>query len=150
MDNATPTDAATENVVVDEIDWKAKAREWEKRAKENKGAADELTALRDSATTAEQRFEARLAEVEKRAEKAELDALRSSIAAAHGISAEDRDLFLVGSDADALTAQATRLAERVAVHKKAGNVAPKEGAATGSGGDDSMRDFARQLFSPTE
>ncbi|MEU6756966.1 hypothetical protein [Streptomyces sp. NPDC046685] len=32
-------------------DWKARAREWEKRAKENKGASDELAKLREQAMT---------------------------------------------------------------------------------------------------
>ena len=50
-----------------EIDWKAEARKWEKRAKENKEAAEKLTAIEtDSAS--------RISELEERAEKAEQEA----------------------------------------------------------------------------
>ena len=59
----------------------------------------------------------------------------------------DRDLFLTGTDEDTLTAQAKRLAERESERKKTGNVAPREGATTNSGGQDSdLRDFAKSLF----
>jgi hypothetical protein len=146
MTEETTNEATTETVEAEEIDWKAKSREWESRAKANKSAADELAALKDTTTTAEQRFEARLAEVENRAVKAETDALRSSIAAAFQINTEDRDLFLTGIDEATLTAQAKRLAEREVDRKKAGNVAPKEGTATESGADEGMREFTRQLF----
>lgn len=137
----------TETATNDGIDWKAKAREWEKRAKDNKSAADELASLKDSQKTAEQKFEERLSGMEKRAQEAEARALRSDIAATHGISAEDRDLFLTGSDADSLEAQAVRLAQRTVEQKKTGNVARKEGAQkTNGGGDEEMREFTRSLF----
>lgn len=131
----------------DEIDWKAEARKWETRAKENKSAADELTGLRDSQKTAEQKFGERLAEMEKRAADAESKALRSDIAAKFGINAEDRDLFLTGTDESTLTAQATRLAAREADRKKQGNVAPKEGATkVSSEGDSGKREFLNSLM----
>lgn len=146
----TSTDS-TGTVEQDGIDWKAKAREWERRAKENKSAADELAALKDSQKTAEQKFEERLAEIEQRAADAEARALRSDIAAKFGLSAEDRDLFLTGIDEDTLTAQAERLAAREVDRKKQGNVAPKEGATSTSGSDDSeARDFAAGLFGSTD
>lgn len=93
-------------------------------------------------------LEDRLAEIEKRATDAEAAALRSDIAAKHGISAEDRDLFLTATDKDTLEAAAKRLAEREADRKKRGNVAPKEGgsADTGSHQSDDMREFTRSLF----
>ena len=130
------------------IDWKAEARKWEQRAKENKGAADELAGLRDSQKTAEQRFEERLAEMEKRAADAEAVALRSNVAAKYGISAEDRDLFLTGADESTLTAQAQRLADREEDRKKQGNYAPKEGTSPSpSSGSDDLREFTKKLFS---
>lgn len=144
---ATETEATTN----DGIDWKAKAREWEKRAKDNKSAADELASLKDSQKSSEQKFEERLSGMEKRAQEAEARALRSDIATKHGISAEDRDLFLTGSDEAALEAQAKRLAERVADQKKNGNRAPKEGGTTsGDGKDKDMREFTRNLFASAQ
>lgn len=90
-------------------------------------------------------LEDRLAEMEKRSAAAEAKAMRSDIAAKFGISAEDRDLFLTGTDEDTLTAQAQRLAERESERKKQGNVVPKEGTNP-KPGDDAMREFARNIF----
>lgn len=84
---------------------------------------DEYKAAAEGAKTVEQK----LADLEAKHAEAEARALRSDIATKHGISAEDRDLFLTGSDEATLTAQAKRLAERIADQKKNGNRAPKEG-----------------------
>lgn len=95
--------------------------------------------------------EDRLSAAEKRAEAAEARALRNDIATRHGISAEDRDLFLTGTDEDTLTAQAKRLADRESERKKQGNVARREGGNPDPGkpkGD--MREFTRQLFGNTD
>ena len=51
------TDAHAEVV---ETDWKAQARKWEKRAKENSAAADELVKLKESQTTELGRIQARV------------------------------------------------------------------------------------------
>lgn len=104
---------------------------------------DDLKARAEGAKTVEQK----LADLEQKHAAAEARALRSDIAARHGISAEDRDLFLTGSDEATLEAQATRLAEREVDRKKQGNVAPKEGDTKTIGkGDTEPRDFVRSLF----
>ena len=114
-----------------------------RQAKNEFGDYDELKAKAAGAKTVEQK----LAELETKHAEAEARALRSDIAAKHGISAEDRDLFLTGSDEETLTAQAKRLAAREADRKSKGNVAPQEGATTTTGKDDTaMREFARGLF----
>lgn len=122
------------------------ARTDERRKVQSKYADyDQLKAQAGQSKT----LEDRLAEVEKRAADAITSALRSDIAARHGISAEDRDLFLTGADEETLTAQAKRLTEREADRKKRGNVAPKEGGSADHGshqGDDGIREFARSLF----
>jgi len=104
----------------------------------------DLKAKAEGAKTVEQK----LAELEQKHAEAEARALRSDIAARHGITAEDRDLFLTGSDEATLEAQAKRLAERVVEKQKQGNVAPKEGGTktTGSVEDTSTREFAQSLF----
>ena len=43
-----------------ETDWKARARKWEKRAKENSAAADELAKLKESQMTGLGRIQARM------------------------------------------------------------------------------------------
>lgn len=87
---------------------------------------NDLKVKADGAKTVEQK----LAELEQKHAEAEARALRSNIATKHGLSAEDRDLFLTGSDEATLEAQAKRLAERIADQKKAGNRAPREGRTT--------------------
>lgn len=93
------------------------------QAEKKFGDYNDLKAKAEGAKTVEQK----LAELETKHAEAEARALRADIASKYGISPEDRDLFLTGSDADALEAQAKRLAERVADQKKNGNRAPKEG-----------------------
>ena len=149
METGTDNTEATAQEAADgdTTDWKSKSREWERRAKDNKAAADELATLKDSQKTAEQRFIARVPEMEERASEAESRALRADIASTYGISKEDRDLFLTGSDEAALTAQAKRLADRVADQKKNGNRAPREGdTTTGADKNKDMREFTRDLF----
>ena len=114
------------------------------QAKNKFGDYDELKTQAAGAKTLEER----LADVESRYKAAELNALRSDVAAKHGLSAEDRDLFLTGADAETLTAQATRLADRVAAVKKQGNVAPNEGdtKTTGTSEEQAERALATGLF----
>lgn len=117
------------------------------QAKNKFGDYDDLKKAAEGAKTVEQK----LAELESRHAEAEARALRSDIAARHGITAEDRDLFLTGSDEATLEAQARRLAERDADRKSKGNVARKEGATTTTGSTDSeARNFVSQLFGGSE
>ena len=51
------------------IDWKAEARKWEQRAKENKGAADELAKLKEASMTEQQKAEARAQAAEAKVEQ---------------------------------------------------------------------------------
>lgn len=114
-----------------------------KQQAQNKfGDYEDLKAKAEGAKTVEQK----LADLEAKHAEAEARALRSDIAAQYGISAEDRDLFLTGSDAATLEAQAKRLAEREAERKKSGNIARGEGSTTGSVQPDAKREFARALF----
>lgn len=84
---------------------------------------NDLKQKAEGARTAEER----LAELEQRYSEAETRALRASIANAHNIAPEDRDLFLTGTDEETLTAQAKRLAERESERKRNGNHVPAEG-----------------------
>lgn len=117
------------------------------QAKNQFGDYAELKAKAEGAKTVEQQ----LADLAAKHAEAEARALRSDIATKHGISAEDRDLFLTGSDEAALEAQAKRLAERVTDQKKNGNRAPKEGGTTTGGDKDKdMREFTRSLFAAAQ
>lgn len=130
-----------------EIDWKAKAREWESRAKANKAAADRLAEIEEASKSEAQRAAERLAAAEKEAATARQEALRLRIAARFQIGDDDADLFLTGSDEETLTRQAERLAGRAAERKKQGNSAPREGDNPKSGDSRTdEREFVRNLF----
>lgn len=69
----TPTPPTPEVPAQDPTDWKAEARKWEARSKENKGAADRLAELEESQKTEAQKLadRATAAEAERDALKAE-------------------------------------------------------------------------------
>lgn len=107
----------------------------------------DLKAKADGAKTVEQQ----LADLATKHAAAEARILRADIASTYGISKEDRDLFLTGSDEASIEAQAKRLAERNADQKKAGNRAPREGRTTTTGDPDKdMREAVRGLFRRAE
>lgn len=128
-----------------ETDWKAEAKKWETRAKENKTAADQLAAIEEANKTEAQKNADRLAAAEKDATDARREALKFKIASKFSIGDEDADLFLTGSDEESLTKQAERLTARESERKKNGNVVPKEGANTSTAPSDE-RAFVRELF----
>ena len=104
---ATPKPTETVNF------WKQKAREQEKKAKENAAARMELDELKKAQLSVEEKLAAELGEAAQRATRAEAEAMRWRIAAKHGISDEYAELFLTGSDEETLSRQAERLAAAV-------------------------------------
>lgn len=92
--------------------WKQKAREQERRAKANADAATKLAAIEDAQKTEAEKAAERIAALESETNAARAEALRFKVATKHGISDEDAELFLTGSDEETLTRQAERLAER--------------------------------------
>lgn len=113
------------------------------QAKNQFGDYADLKAKADGAKTVEQQ----LADLATKHAAAEARILRADIASTYGISKEDRDLFLTGSDEATIEAQAKRLAERNADQKKNGNRAPREGRTTTTGDPDKdMREAVRGLF----
>ena len=134
----TFTQAELDRIVKDRLDQQARNRF---------GDYNDLKAKAEGAKTIEQQ----LADLSAKHQQAEARALRSDIAARHGISTEDRDLFLTGSDEATLEAQAKRLAERIADQKKNGNRAPREGRTTTTGdAEKDMREGVRALFGRTD
>ena len=102
-----------------EVDRIVKERVARERAKYSD--YDELKAKAAGSQTLEER----LASLEGELTTAKAAALRSDIAAKHGLSAEDRDLFLTGTDESTLTAQAQRLAGREADRRSKAITRPK-------------------------
>lgn len=95
-----------------DVDWVAEARKWEARAKENAAkikalepAAARLAEIEEAQKTEAQKLADRLAEAERKAQAAELKALRSDIAQAKGVPA----VLLTGSTEEELNASADAL-----------------------------------------
>lgn len=112
MSEAAAAEAATtpdvsSDATAQEIDWKAKSREWEKRAKENKAAADKLAELEESKKSETQKLQEQLAELQSRAATAERDRERLAVIAKHGIPEEYQDL--VQGEGEALEASAAKV-----------------------------------------
>jgi hypothetical protein len=81
----------------------------ERQAAEFKAKLDKIEAANLSDL---ERAQKEAADAKEAAAKATTEALRFRVAAQHGISDEDADLFLTGTDAETLTKQATRLKDR--------------------------------------
>ena len=93
--------------------WRTKAREQEKRAKENAEAAKRLAQIEESQKSEAERTAEALTKAKADADAAKAELLRYRTAAAHGITdAEDIELFLTGRDEETLTRQAKALAAR--------------------------------------
>jgi len=144
----TTEQTTTETTVTDESnDWKARAREWEKRAKANADAASRLAELEESQKSEAQKLADAKAAAEKEASDARAEAMRWRVAAKHGVSDDDAELFLTGTDEETLTKQAQRLGERESDRKKNGNVASKEGTNSNERPKtNDVREFTRGLF----
>lgn len=110
-----------------DTDWKAEARKWEQRAKENQLAAASLKALEDAQKTEQERLEERATQAEQRAAALELDANRATVALEKGLTAAQAKR-LVGSTPEELAADADQLLIDL------GNPAPRKPAADPSQG----------------
>ena len=114
--------------------------------KDVKAKADRLDSLEAANKSEAQKVAERIAALESENARIQSEALRSRIQAKHGISDEDADLFLTGTDEATLTRQAEALAGKAADRKKQSNVVPTEGKATPPPAGDEMREFTRGLF----
>lgn len=129
--------------------WKQKAREQEKRAKDNADAAKRLSEIEDAQKSESEKVADRIAKAE--AEVASVpnrvaDALRAHLVALHEIDADDAELFLTANDPELLLKQVTRLVGQSGKRKKT-HVVPGEGKTpnTASGNEDE-RAFVNELF----
>ena len=127
--------------------WKQKAREQEKRAKDNSAAAKRLNELEEAQKSDAEKFADRIAQAEAEASSVPAkvaDALKSHLVALHEISEEDSDLFLTATDPEVLLKQVTRLVGQTGKRKNTNRV-PGEGATTEAASTDEAA-FARDLF----
>ncbi|MDH6279349.1 hypothetical protein [Prescottella agglutinans] len=115
-------------------------------AKANAEAAQRLAEIEDANKSETQRLSEALTAAERDRDSARTEALRLRIATKYGVSDEDADLFLTGSNEEALTKQAERLAARESDRKKNGNHVPREGTNPKSSGNNELNEFTRTLF----
>src|SRR5690606_20385728 len=101
----------------DGIDWKAEARKWERRAKENMEAARRLREAEEAEKTELQKLTERAEAAEKRAAEAEGRLLRLEVAQAKGLTAAQARR-LQGATREELEADADELLEAFGAKKK--------------------------------
>ena len=128
--------------------WKAKAREQEKRAKENAQAARRLSEIEEASKTAEQKAADRVAELERQAAEIEARATRAEVAATTGLPVE-----ILAGPKDSTPESVAEFAATVKAHfertdtqrKQHNNIVPREGATPRPGSSD-VREFANALW----
>lgn len=101
----------------EDTDWKAEARKWEARAKENREKAEQFDAFQESQKTEQQKLADRLAAAEKSATDQASLLMRYEVAAKKGIplAAAAR---LQGATAEELEADADKLLELIGERDK--------------------------------
>ena len=124
-----------------EVDWKAKSREWERKAKANAGAAQRLAEIEEANKTEAQKAAERLAKAEQTAKDAEARVLRREVALEHKLGKDDAALLDSIIDEDAMRA----LAARLAGGRQQRNHVPREGSNPKPPATDE-REFVRNLF----
>lgn len=93
----------------DSTDWKAEARKWEQRAKDNKSAADRLAQVEDANKTDLQKAQDAAAKAVADAQAAQLELSRERIARRHKLADEDAELL--SGDEEQMERLAARLAQ---------------------------------------
>lgn len=105
---ATPDAPAQEPPAKPETDWKAEAKKWETRAKENKTAAERLAQMEESQKTEQQKLMERAEAAERERDEVRTEALRLRIAHEKGLTPKQA-ARLRGSSEEELLADADDL-----------------------------------------
>lgn len=103
----TPAESVVEAPAQDATDWKAEARKWEARAKENAVKARRADELEESQKSEIQKAQERADAAERELATTKQETLRLSVAAKHGVPAH----LLSGSNEDEIEASAQALIE---------------------------------------
>lgn len=123
-DNKTDEQAEPNGEAAQPVDWEAKynelkkhSREWEKLAKQRKGAADELAALKESQMSESEKLQKQLADATARADALQAEKDRTAwVAEASKATGVPADLLslISASDRDDLMSKAEGLKDRYA------------------------------------
>lgn len=136
--SAEGTESAETATVKAETDWKAEARKWEQRSKENFSKLQELEPLakraqelEDAAKSDLQKLQEKWEAANSRATALESERDRLAVIAKHQIPEDYADL-VQGNDPESLSASAEKvraLIEKSAKREQGGYVVPAEGGA---------------------
>lgn len=152
-DNNQPVDNANAETANATTDWKARyeealahSREWEKRAKANKCAADELAALKESQLTETEKLTKRAQDAEKKLAELQhtndVNGWRENAAREFHLPAE----LISGDSEDAIKANAKALADYVKSLTKPAAPAVANAAHTPADHTNPNRQLLAQLF----
>lgn len=135
----------------DATDWKAEARKWERRSKENADKAKAYDELQEQSKSELQKAREEAADYKRQVEdlnaKAELAETRAKVAKETGVPAE----LVFGADEDEMAANAKALAAWGKPSSAPRTSRPgKFSADAGDGRDAARRALARQLFGSGE
>jgi hypothetical protein len=122
-------------------DWKAEARKWEQRAKENSSAAKRLADYEEAQKTEQQKLADRLEAVQQEAAAAKAEATRYRIATEYKLDEDGAKALEHIPTEDGMRSVAELLAARTASN---GNRVRREGTTT-KPGTDATRSFLREL-----
>ena len=127
--------------------WKQKAREQEKRAKENATAAQRLAEIEDAQKSEADKATERLAAAEKAADDARREATRYKIATEFKLAEEDAAVLEHVVSEEGMRLVAGRFAALTATPGGRGsNYVPREGTPSTPPSDSSDRALVRSLF----
>lgn len=129
-------------------DWKAEARKWEQRAKENKAAADELAAIKERDMTEAQRAEARAqkAEQELAAMKAAESRREWAAKASKATGVPQEVLSEVNADSEESLMEKAEAMKGYFANQAAPVVASDGNAANAQGTGESANDWLRSTL----
>lgn len=146
LEAPTPAPEAPAQETPKETDWKAEARKWEQRAKENTTAAQRLKEIEDRDKSELQKAAEAREAAEKAAAEAKSEALSLRISTEHKLGTEDAALIAAMPDEASMRSLATRLAAKEVEQKKKGNQVPREGSTPENTGEGVGHEFVRALF----
>lgn len=146
------SDAEDQNETPQDIDWQAKyndairhSREWEKRAKDNKNAAEELEKLKEASMTEQEKAAKHVKELEDKVasyETAKQQAdWKAQVSAETGVPAD----VIEGDSLEAMQSHAKRIHELLNPKPKAPAVHGADRQPSGKGPNESMVNYLRNL-----
>ena len=127
----------------DKTDWKAEARKWESRSKENSAAAQRVADLDEASKTEAQKLETRAAKAEAERDTNASELAKYRAASKHGITEKELSLLTGKTEAD-LEAQALAI---LGIRGPVGPVVPKPDPSIGPKSPAAPRDLSSAVKS---